>query len=398
MESQKKRRWTYVAAAIIGAIILILAIILMQQPIQNKATPPSISAPSVTTAEATGVTQTAATLNGNLASLGTASSVSVGFRFGTGSNPAADTNVSVGTKATVTPFSWSLTGLTPATAYHVTAWALGDGFALGFVIQFTTQTSSGSETVPPFVTTEQTSAVGPSNATLNGNLSDLGTASSVTVGFLYGTDAGLAGATNVTVGGMDAAGAFQTDATGLASNTTYYVEAWALGDGFANGSTESFTTATSPGSETAPPFVTTLNATCIRSSKATLHGNLTDLGTALNVTVGFLYSTNANLTGATNVTLGVINTTGAFWLRAPDLAQNTTYYVQAWALGDGFANGSVVSFHTPSRECGAHHHGSHDWGREGKHGHWEGCGHDDDHHGHDGRHHHHDKGCRVRHR
>ena len=104
MESGKKRRWTYVVTAIVGAMILILAVILLQQPIQNKATPPASKvAPMVLTAAATDVTATTATLNGNLGSLGTASSVTVGFHYGTGSGAAADANVTIGSQTASTP-------------------------------------------------------------------------------------------------------------------------------------------------------------------------------------------------------------------------------------------------------------------------------------------------------
>ena len=385
MESGKKRRWTYVVTAIVGAMILILAVILLQQPIQNKATPPpSRVAPTVLTVAVTDVTATTATLNGNLKALGTASSVTVGFRYGSGLGATADANLTIGSQTVSASFSWSLNTLNPETSYHVVAWALGDGFTAGTLADFTTlPLIPSSETVAPSVSTTNATGIGVSNATLNGDLTDLGTASNVTVGFVYGTDASLTVGAYAAVGVMNTTGVFSWDATGLEATTTYYVKAWALGDGLANGSTLNFTTAAPSGPEAVPPAVTTLNATCIRESKATLHGDLTDLGTAASVTLGFLYGTDANLSDATNVTVDTVNATGAFDWRATGLAANTTYYVKAWAAADGFANGSVVSFTTPAVQCGHHHHHDSDEDHEGGHHDRDGCGGHHHHHGDD---------------
>lgn len=248
MDPRSKRRWTYVATAVIGAIIIIAAIILLQQPLQNKTTPPATKTPPVvTTGAASGVSATGATLNGALALLGTASTVTVGFRYGTSSTLAGATNTSGGSQSAATAFTQSLSGLASATQYYFQSWALGDGFTTGNVVSFTTQSSSTPQVHAPSVATKDATSVGNSTATLNGDLSALGTATSVTVGFLYGTSPGLASALNASAGGETAAGAFDVPVSGLAPNTTYYVQAWALGNGFANGSVLNFTTAATSG-------------------------------------------------------------------------------------------------------------------------------------------------------
>jgi len=246
MDSKQKRRLTYVITAIVGAIIVILAVILMQQPIPTSTTPQVKTPPSVSTAAATGVGQTAATLNGNLGKLGTAATVTVGFLYGTSPSLAGATNVSAGTETATTPFGQDLTGLTAGTTYYFEAWANGEGFSAASVLSFTTQTQSGPQVHAPAVATNSASSVGQTSATLNGNLQSLGTASSVTVGFLYSTDPGLAGSLNVSGGAKSATGVFAQPITGLAVNKTYYVKAWAAGNGFASGSVVPFTTAAAP--------------------------------------------------------------------------------------------------------------------------------------------------------
>lgn len=244
-----KRRLIYVSTAIAAAVILILAVILLQQPIQNKTTPPPTkSAPTVATVAATGVGETTATLNGNLGNLGSASHSLVGFFYGTAASLAGATNVTIENKSASSPFADALTGLTSGTAYYFKAWALGDGFALGTVRTFTTLTPSLPQLHAPAVATDAASGVTTTDATFNGNLSDLGTAASVTIGFRFGTSPTLASATNLSLGARASTGVFQDGITDLAPNTTYYVQAWGAGDGFSSGSIVSFKTApTSPG-------------------------------------------------------------------------------------------------------------------------------------------------------
>lgn len=246
MVTMSKRRWTYVATAIAAAIIVILAVILMQQPIPTSTLPQVKTPPSVSTAPATGIDQTVATLNGNLGTVGSAATVSVGFQYSTDPGLAGATNVSVGSLTAATPFNRALTGLNSGTKYYFQAWAAGDGFTKASTLSFTTLTQSSPQVHAPSVATKDASSIGQTSATLNGNLGSLGTASSVTVGFLYSPDPGLTGSLNVSLGAESAVGTFAQPVTGLAVNTTYYVKAWAVGDGFASGSVVAFQTAAAP--------------------------------------------------------------------------------------------------------------------------------------------------------
>lgn len=85
---------------------------------------------------ATNITAASATLNGNLTSLGTASSVDASFEYGltTGYGTAA----AVQARSETGFFSANITGLAPGTTYHFRATAAGDGTGYGADYCFTT--------------------------------------------------------------------------------------------------------------------------------------------------------------------------------------------------------------------------------------------------------------------
>jgi hypothetical protein len=93
--------------------------------------------PSVTTGDATDITDNSATLNGNLGDLGTALSVDVSFEWGEttayGSETTPESMVTTGS------FSSSLPDLSPDTTYHFRAKAVGDGTNYGDDMNFTTE-------------------------------------------------------------------------------------------------------------------------------------------------------------------------------------------------------------------------------------------------------------------
>lgn len=291
--------------------------------------------PSVTTVGATGVTTSGATLNGNLASLGTASSVTVGFLYGTSPTLASAQNTTPVAQSSLGPFTHALSTLTPGTKYYFEAWAAGAGFANGSVMNFTTATTY------PAVVTDPATAIINTGATLNGRVTNFGLAASVTVGFLWGTSATLVGATNTTPVAQAAPGPFTVGLSTLTPGTKYYYEAWANGTGFGHGAVLSFTTGGS-----APPTVATSAASGVTSSAATLNGATSSLGGATAVEVGFYWSTSSTLAGANNVSAGTQTAAGSFTHGLSALVASTTYYFEAWANGTGFATGAPTSFTT----------------------------------------------------
>ncbi len=202
-----------------------------QEPIISIS-PEESPTPAVTTDAATDVTTNSATINGTLTSLGTASSVQVSFEWGLtdayGSETTPQTLTATG------PFTAPLDSLTPGTTYHFRAKAVGDGEAYGNDTIFNTTTNL------PAVTTDAATDVTTNSATLNGNLSDLGNATTVDVSFEWGlTDSYGSETTPQTVG---ATGVFSAPLNSLTPGTTYHFRAKAVGDGTALGSDMEFTT------------------------------------------------------------------------------------------------------------------------------------------------------------
>ncbi|MBT9143589.1 MAG: hypothetical protein DDT29_01997 [Dehalococcoidia bacterium] len=98
---------------------------------------------------------------------------------------------------------------------------------------------------PPTVVTKAATNITANTATLEGDLTDLGTADSVMVSFQWGTvPGGLDRETSAMA--MTVTGVFSTAIADLTPGTTYYFRAKAEGDGTAYGDEKSFTTAVLP--------------------------------------------------------------------------------------------------------------------------------------------------------
>ncbi len=137
-------------------------------------------APAVSTSSASSVTSLTATLNGNMAELGSANSTVQGFQYGT-TNSYGQYTESIGSYGTGN-FSADITGLTCNTSYHYRAYSTNpSGTGYGSDTTFTT-----SSTCPPTVTASS-SSVTTTTVTLNGEITDGGDELVTTRGFQYGT-------------------------------------------------------------------------------------------------------------------------------------------------------------------------------------------------------------------
>ncbi len=114
---------------------------------------PAGATPSVTTNNASNITPTSATLNGNLSSLGTASTVFVSFEYGLTTAYGNETTPQAIT--TTGPFSSPLSSLSPNTTHHFRAKAVGNGTSYGSDKGFTTLPA----VVPPATTATRDIAV-----------------------------------------------------------------------------------------------------------------------------------------------------------------------------------------------------------------------------------------------
>lgn len=124
------RRKSIVILAIAGIVVVILALIGVCIAFIDLA-------PIVGTADATNITDNSATLNGELAGLGTGKSVDVSFQWGTSSGSYAN-ETEVTALTSKEEFHSVITGLTPDTTYYYRTKAVGNGTDYGPEKSFTT--------------------------------------------------------------------------------------------------------------------------------------------------------------------------------------------------------------------------------------------------------------------
>ncbi len=233
-------------------------------------------APSVETLAPDGIGSGQATLRLNVASLGSAAALQVAFEWG------ADTAYGqVSTPQAMTgpgAASFDLAGLSPSTTYHFRARAAGDGISYGGDMLFTTLSAAA---LPPQVSTGEATGITSSSAHLEGELTSLGSAGTITVGFVWGTTPGGPYPNQTAGSALTSGGSFAFDLSGLASGTSFYYKARAAGDGTSYGEEKGFTTA---GKE---PLVGGLQAGSGRQGE--------------EMTVSII---GANLTGATDIDFG----------------------------------------------------------------------------------------------
>jgi uncharacterized protein (TIGR02145 family) len=139
-------------------------------------------------------------------------------------------------------------------------------------------------------------------------------------------------------------GSFTSTITGLSPNTTYYYRAYAInssGIGYSDEST--FTTKTA----VALPLVSTVSASSITPTTASLEGNVTSDGGSPVTARGVVWSTNTNPTISLTSKTSNGSGTGSFSSSLSGLTPSTTYYVRAYATNSaGTGYGNEVTFST----------------------------------------------------
>lgn len=209
------------------------------------------TAPVVSTASISAVTQTTATAGGNVTSDGGAEVTARGVCWNTSENPTTMNNkTSDGTG--LGSFTSLLTQLTPGTTYYVKAYATNEaGTGYGNQQSFPT-----GEVLLATVTTNDITSPTQTSAVSGGNITSDGGGDITARGVCWSTSQNPTIADSKTTD-ASGTGSFTSNITGLTAGTTYYVRAYAINSaGVAYGTQKDFTTTEAVGAIIFNPALT----------------------------------------------------------------------------------------------------------------------------------------------
>ena len=208
--------------------------------------------------------------------------------------------------------------------------------------------SGGGGANAPTVSTSTPTNITSNSATCGGIVTNDGGANVIQRGVCYSTSQNPSTSNGTIVTSGTGTGEYTCNITGLASNTKYYVRAYAINSvGTSYGTQKNFTTSNG-GAGTTLPTVTINEPSNITSTTATCGGNVTSEGSASVTERGICYNTSGTPTTSSNkVTSG--SGSGAFTCNLTGLTQNTKYYVRAYAKSSaGTSYSSQKEFTTSS--------------------------------------------------
>ena len=291
--------------------------------------------PAVTTSAASGVTPSAAQLNGTVNPNGL--STSYHFEYGTTTSyGSSTTSAGAGSGTAAVSVNSQASGLAASTLYHFRLVASSSaGSANGIDQTFTTAAAP----VAPSVTTSAATGVTSGAATLNGSVNPNG--SSATYHFEYGFDASYGSSTQSTGAGSGSSPQNVSAAlSGLSSGTIYHFRLVAANaGGTTNGGDLTFTTVAAPPPPSAPTVATSA-ATNITLSGAQLNGTVNPNGQS--TTYHFEYGTTSAY-GTSTATANAGSGSSAVTVDAmlTGLAQGTVYHFRIVATSSaGTSNGN----------------------------------------------------------
>jgi pectinesterase len=203
-------------------------------------------------------------------------------------------------------------------------------------------TTTGATAEPPTVTTGAVSYISTTFATAGGTVTSDGGSAVLTRGVCWDTTTAPTIDKNKTENGSGS-GTFTSQLTGLTAGMTYYLRAYATNAaGTAYGQDVTFKTLDS----TEVPTVVTAEVTNIMVKTANCGGNVTDWGGDTVLVRGVCWNPTGNPSIADNKTENGSGL-GSFQSLIYGLAENTTYYVRAYATNKkGTGYGAVDTFTT----------------------------------------------------
>lgn len=203
---------------------------------------------------------------------------------------------------------------------------------------------AGEDIGLPALTTQPVSNLTQTSVTFNGTIENEGTPSYTERGFVYSTTAQPTIENNHgrITSAVNNQHSFSANVSGLVSNESYYVRAYAINTiGVAYGNDVHFTTGS------VQTEVSTSAVTNISASSATLNGTIIEEGSPAYTERGFCYAKTGTPTISNNKIVVSGSGTGAYSTSVSSLEYQTTYYARAYAIQNGqTVYGNIVSFST----------------------------------------------------
>jgi len=307
--------------------------------------PPSIvvNIPVLITNLISSIAYTTATSGGSITVDGGAPVSARGVCWSTNASPTVVLSTKTTDGTGFGTFTSSITGLLPATTYHVRAYAtnsVGTGYGQEQIF-ITSQTSV------PTLSTTAASFIGTTTGVTGGNIQSDGGASITTRGVCWSTTSGATTSLSTKTSDGTGAGIFTSNLTGLTASTLYYVRAYATNAiGTSYGNEVTFTTSAQVTTPTVPVLFT--NAiTSITSTTAVSGGVTTSDGGSTITQRGVCWSTSTGPTISLSTKTSDGTGTGSYTSNIAGLAPSTTYYVRSYATNiSGTGYGQELTFTT----------------------------------------------------
>ncbi len=189
--------------------------------------------PAVTTTAVFNITESSATSGGNITENYDSPVTARGVCWGTDSNPDVSGNKTIDGLG-IGPFESNITGLVPGQVYYVRAYATNaSGNGYGSSIQFTTL---GNQAQVPSVTTTIVTSITTNSAISGGEITSDNGSTVTSRGVCWSTSPSPTINDSKTIDGTGI-GSFQSNLTGLSTEQSYYVRAYATnaaGTGYGN--------------------------------------------------------------------------------------------------------------------------------------------------------------------
>ena len=298
-------------------------------------------APSVVTDDVSTISidNLGATFNATITYAGDPTYIERGFVYAKTQNPTINRATKIIVSGTTEgTYSKRVTGLDANCTYYVRAYATySKGTVYGEEKTFIIKKIS-----LPTVSTSLVTDITYTSAMVEGCVTHDGTGTVTERGICYSTTPSPTTADYIVSSGSGK-GNYTVSLTNLSAGTTYYVRAYAINEkGVGYGEQKSFKTYAY-----GKPLITTISATGIDYTSATVGGNVTLDGGNTVTERGVCYSTATSNPTTADYTKTSGGGLGSFTVELTGLASGSTYYVRAYAINaEGISYGEVVNFTT----------------------------------------------------